>query len=355
MIPFRCASGAVKPAIEDLDDPRPPEGPRRAAVGVELVAYPTTAKLPCGHGARPACGASRISWLLPNSLHSSDRRIPGFPGASHRRRFRKMIDILSPAGLGVLAEASRLRLIVAFDFDGTLAPIVDEPDDARMRDNTRRLLRVLSVLSPCAVISGRERADVKARLGSPALALVVGNYGSEDSEAPPPAAVRARARAWADALRQATDPEEVQVEDKGFTVALHCRQSRTWERTSRRLWALARMLPGAKVVGGRGVVNLLPREAPTKGDAVTDFAGRYPGRPVAFIGDDEGDEDAFQAPAVTLPIRVGQSLSSKAVYFLRSQESIDRLFQDLIAARIRADGFGEGILGIPASGRRRVR
>ncbi len=253
-----------------------------------------------------------------------------------------MIDILSTAGREALANVARRKPVVALDFDGTLAPIVSEPDEACMRDTTRGLLRVLSLLCPCAVISGRARTDVASRLGPASLAVVVGNHGAETSGSPPPAAVRARVRAWASVLRRSLDAEDAVVEDKGFTLAIHYRRSRRRDEVRRRIWALAQALPGAKLTGGHAVVNVLPEDAPTKGDAVAAFAASFKGRPVVFIGDDDVDEDAFSSPAVTLSIRVGEHPATEAAYYLRAQEDIDALLRELIQAQLHADGIEEG-------------
>jgi len=259
-----------------------------------------------------------------------------------------VIDILSAAGREALANVARRKPIVALDFDGTLAPIVDEPGAARMRDTTRRLLRVLSLLCPCAVISGRARGDVASRLGSASLAAVVGNHGAETSGSPSPVAGRDRLRAWASVLRRSLDAGDVEVEDKGFTLAVHYRRSRRRDEVGKRIWALARELPGAKLTGGNAVVNILPEGAPTKGDAVTAFAASFRGRPVVFVGDDDVDEDAFRSPAVTLSIRVGHHPVSAASYYLQAQEDIDRLLRELIQAQLDADGIVEGWVEAPS-------
>ena len=223
-----------------------------------------------------------------------------------------MIDILSPAGRQALSDVARRKPVVALDFDGTLAPIVHNPGDAGMRDTTRGLLRVLSLLCPCAVISGRARADVASRLGPASLAVVVGNHGSEMSGAPPPRQLRARLSTWAATLRRSFDPADVQVEEKGFTLAVHYRNSSRKEEMRRRIWTVAQALPGATLRGGHAVVNVAPDGAPTKGDAVEAFASGFEGRPVVFIGDDEVDEDAFRSPRVTLSIRVRKHPASGA-------------------------------------------
>src|ERR1035441_6032607 len=90
--------------------------------------------------------------------------------------------ILSRASRAILARLALNRTLCAFDFDGTLSPIVEHPAQASMRDRTRILLDRLAALYPCVVISGRSRADLLGRLGSVKLASVIGNHGAERSE-----------------------------------------------------------------------------------------------------------------------------------------------------------------------------
>src|SRR5690349_2822264 len=91
---------------------------------------------------------------------------------------------LSTGGAEVVSEIARARTLLAFDFDGTLAPIVADRTAAAMRDETRALLRAAALLYPCAVISGRARADVAARLKGVPLAAVVGCHGAEPGFGP---------------------------------------------------------------------------------------------------------------------------------------------------------------------------
>ena len=56
------------------------------------------------------------------------------------------------------------NVLLAFDYDGTLAPLVTAPTRATMRVSTRRLLRQASTLYPCVVISGRAQDDALGRL-----------------------------------------------------------------------------------------------------------------------------------------------------------------------------------------------
>ena len=75
-----------------------------------------------------------------------------------------MKSLLAPQNRSVLRRLVRGRVLLAFDFDGTLAPIVADPPAARLRPRTRRLLAEVARKYPCVVISGRSRADVARRL-----------------------------------------------------------------------------------------------------------------------------------------------------------------------------------------------
>src|SRR5690348_7647900 len=93
-----------------------------------------------------------------------------------------MKHILSPANVDILAQFAWSRVLLAFDFDGTLAPIVPERDAARMRSVTSGLFDDLCRLYPCAVISGRARADVARRTNGAPVAHILGNHGAEPTE-----------------------------------------------------------------------------------------------------------------------------------------------------------------------------
>jgi trehalose 6-phosphate phosphatase len=254
-----------------------------------------------------------------------------------------VIHFLSREGRDALHAIVRDRALLAFDFDGTLAPIVEDPRDAQMRDHTRALLRAASMLFPCAVVSGRARADVLARLGNARVPAVVGNHGAEWGDAAP-RLVRERVAAWAAALRETIDEEGVEIEDKGLTVAVHYRRARSPEAARRRIVQVAALLPGVRVFGGHAVVNLAPVGAPTKADAIEAFSLEFPPAPLAYFGDDETDEDAFRSHVVTYAVRIGPSETSAARYHLETQAEIDTLLWTLVSERARVAGAGDGWL-----------
>ena len=72
--------------------------------------------------------------------------------------------LFSPSNDDLLEIFAGSNVLLALDYDGTLAPLVREPERATMRLSTRLLLKRASRLYPCVVISGRGRADASARL-----------------------------------------------------------------------------------------------------------------------------------------------------------------------------------------------
>lgn len=251
-------------------------------------------------------------------------------------------DVLSPEGLAALARLASGRLLVALDFDGTLAPIVRDRSGAAMRPRTRELLARVAALHACAVVSGRSRADLERLLhGIPSLRLV-GNHGAENGlPAELQADVLQDVRLFRERLAELLGPlPGVEVEDKGLSLALHYRAAPDPARARRLLLAAARSLPGARVGGGKRVVNVFSSRAPDKGDALAALVRETGAEGVLFAGDDETDEDVFArdpgVPAVM--VRVGRRRGTRAAWFLAEQAAMDRLLSTLVERGPAAPG-----------------
>ncbi|BDG02310.1 trehalose-phosphatase [Anaeromyxobacter oryzae] len=252
-----------------------------------------------------------------------------------------MTPIRSREGVALVEDAARDRALLAFDFDGTLAPHVEGRRAATMRDSTRALLRMAGILYPCAVFSGGDRADVLPRVARVPLVAVFGNHGAEPEEGAPDPRISRQVQAWAAALRAVLDGAEgVDVEQKAVGISVHYRRTLGRADVQRRLLEVASSLPGARVFGGEAVLNLAPCDLPTKGNALEALAARLGPRTVVFVGDD-ADEDAFRSCAVTAGIRLGPSTASAARFYLRAQSDVDELLRALVAARSRAACLGE--------------
>lgn len=229
------------------------------------------------------------------------------------------------------------KVLLAFDYDGTLAPIVTDPERAHMRPSTKRLLRRTASLYPSAIISGRARNDLLRLVGSIGVRDLIGNHGLEPGSTAQRFATRVRG--WLPELaRTLSTTPGVVIEDKRFTLAIHYRRSQQKKQALEAILQACERLRGARVFGGKQVINVLPSGAPHKGLAVEHLREEHQCDTAIYVGDDETDEDVFRLdqPAQLLTIRVGQSRTSSATYFLRGQTEIDRLLEELIALRAPA-------------------
>ena len=245
-----------------------------------------------------------------------------------------MRDLLSRRHRDVLRQFAWSNVLLAFDFDGTLAPIVAEPDRATMRPMTRRLLESAAERYPIVVISGRTRADTRGRLHGIGVRQVIGNHGIEPLHATD--RIARQVQEWLPSLRaRLARFKGVRIEDKDFSVAVHYRLSRRKRAARAAILAAAASFQDVRVIGGKLVVNILPNGAPHKGMALERAREEFRCDTAIYVGDDETDEDVFtlDQPGRLLSVRIGARRSSAASYFVRNQAAIDRLLQSLIALR----------------------
>ncbi|WP_307868885.1 trehalose-phosphatase [Cellulosimicrobium cellulans] len=225
------------------------------------------------------------------------------------------------------ADAPHARL-VALDFDGTLAPLVDDPHAARMAPAARaavdRLGRVLAgTTTRLALVSGRHLADLAERSEPPVGTFLVGSHGAETGvvtptglEAVPLELTADQAEALA-ALRAGladavSGREGAWVQDKPSAAVLHTRlaspaDTRAAEDVAD---AVAERL-GLHAMHGKDVVEVAVVET-SKGEAVDrlrDVVGQDAGLArtrVLYAGDDTTDETAFAVLGTgDLGIKVG--------------------------------------------------
>jgi trehalose 6-phosphate phosphatase len=243
-------------------------------------------------------------------------------------------QILSKRHAHVLARFAASDVLVALDYDGTLAPIVSTPRKARMRPRTRQLLAAVAKRYPCVVISGRTRDDVTARVSSAPVWHVAGNHGLEPWGEQ--AAYAARVREWVQKLRRRLEGVDgVTIEDKTYSVTVHYRRARRKDRVRRAVSHALRSLRGARVIGGTEAFNVMPRGAPHKGEALERARRLLACDKAIYVGDDETDEDAFSAARADrlLSVRIGNSRRSRAAYRLKDQRQIDRFLRRLLSLR----------------------
>jgi len=200
------------------------------------------------------------------------------------------------------AEASALCL----DFDGTLAPIVDDPNEARPLPGTVELLGQLAArLAAVALLSGRPAEYLAKHVPAPGLRYL-GLYGLQEIR---------DGRVWVDPRLRAARPVVIAaqqdlrdhaavrdsgayLEDKQYAVAIHTRRVADPARWAAAIDEAARQVAdrhGLEVVLGKLVWELRPAVHSDKGDAVRRVISESSARSVLVAGDDLGDLSAFAA------------------------------------------------------------
>lgn len=253
----------------------------------------------------------------------------------------RMRHLFSNPGQQAIEAVMRSQPLLAFDFDGTLAPIVARPDDARVSLGVAQRLDQLAQRLPVAIVTGRSVADVSPRLGFTPH-FIIGNHGAEDPDHPATSDVLDALSAPLDPVRQligerlvALSGSGVQLEDKCHSLALHYRLARDRERALDAIRDLVKVLPrGLKVFGGKCVVNIVAAQAPDKGDAVAHLVARTQAGSAVFIGDDINDETVFErAPPHWLTVRIGRDdPMSHARFFLDTHSEVATMLHKLITA-----------------------
>jgi trehalose 6-phosphate phosphatase len=221
--------------------------------------------------------------------------------------------------------------LFSFDFDGTLSPIVNSPDEAKVSLKTEDYLRSLSEHAPIVVISGRSRPDLLERLPLQ-VDFAIGNHGLEGLPSSTGSLEIAAdmTRQWLDKLKPALSRVSgVVIENKSFSLAIHYRQATDKRKIKLKLLELASsLLPAPRIMLGKYVVNLVASGAPHKGVALLELMLRTGKRSAIYVGDDENDEDVFRLGEESLlTIRVGEDENSAALYYLKNQAEIDRMLR----------------------------
>jgi trehalose 6-phosphate phosphatase len=209
------------------------------------------------------------------------------------------------AGLDALLAAPA-RALIGTDFDGTLAPIVPDPQAARALPGAApALARLARAVGTVAVITGRPAAEAVRYGGLDAVPglIVLGHYGGQrwqdgqlTGPGSPPAIAAAR-QALPGLLERAGADAGTWVEDKELALAVHTRRAADPEASLRRLAGpLTDLAAGLGLTAepGRLVIELrLP--GTDKGAALTGLVAERGAGSVLFCGDDLGDLPAFAA------------------------------------------------------------
>jgi alpha,alpha-trehalase len=248
------------------------------------------------------------------------------------------------------AEAARLagrRPMVFLDYDGTLSPIVPDPDKAVLSEPMRDALATLAGTCDVAVITGRDLAQIRRLVGLPGL-IYAGSHGFEI----------AGPDGWGEGLERGTeflpalDAAEAAlrerlapvagtlVERQRFSLAVHYRHAAPDDapRVADIVRAVLADTGSLRAGSGKMVLRIQPDIAWHKGQAVHWLLRRTGDRLPVYVGDDVTDEDAFRELAgqgLTLVVRGEADRPTSADLALADTEAVRRFLLALAAACAR--------------------
>jgi trehalose 6-phosphate phosphatase len=237
------------------------------------------------------------------------------------------------------------KAMLFLDFDGTLTPIVETPDMARLSKPARNALEAISKWPQfqLIIISGRSLEDIQDRVGVKD-AIYAGNHGFEIKG--PGMEFRglsspAYRKQLGDLKREMNEKLDefpgAFIEDKGETLSVHYRQVKEEQRggVEQLIERIAESYFSKKEIRystGKKVFEIRPPLDWGKGKAVMWILERKKGFPI-YIGDDSTDEDAFLAlGGMGITVHVGNQDTSRAQYYLNDTDEVVKFLELLPGA-----------------------
>jgi trehalose-phosphatase len=247
-------------------------------------------------------------------------------------------------------------VLLLFDFDGTLTPIVDSPELAKLSNESRELLKILAAVKgfTLGIISGRAISDLVNRVNIHNI-IYAGNHGLE-IKGPELSFIHPLTQEFKSTIRilgqvmnkTMSGIKGLFVEDKGLTISVHYRlvnsqdEERQVKNMFERIVGVARMLGKVKTTSGKKVFEVRPAVNWDKGKAVEHVLkhlrqrGKYRDKVLPlYLGDDLTDEDAFRSVARYggISIFVGEpGQESSATYYLHSTDDVKLFMHKLLLA-----------------------
>ncbi|KAK9162796.1 hypothetical protein Syun_003698 [Stephania yunnanensis] len=204
-----------------------------------------------------------------------------------------------------ITSASKGKQIVLFlDYDGTLSPIVEDPDRAFMSEGMRRAVKNVARYFPTAIVSGRCRDKVYSFVRLTELYYA----GSHGMDIKGPSKSSKNKKVYKVLVERTKSIPGAKVENNKFCASVHFRcvdekveftQKQSWSPLANQVKSVLKEYPKLRVTQGRKVLEIRPTIKWDKGKALEflleslGFANSNNVLPL-YIGDDRTDEDAFK-------------------------------------------------------------
>jgi trehalose 6-phosphate phosphatase len=261
----------------------------------------------------------------------ADPSSPSLALVPRKRRTTQDVRHLTGAWPEVITRVREAgQRLLLLDFDGTLVGLRRHPDDVRFSERGRTILRRLVGHEnlTVAVVSGRELEKIQTLVGVEGIRYV-GLHGAERAGETTVPSIAARQMIEA-ALKAAQTGlaalRGIEIEDKRLSFAVHYRGARppAIEAASRVVSDIvATSKDKLRILSGKKVWEVLPREFPGKGVAVLELFARLPEKKIAiYFGDDQTDEEAFSVLPGQITVNVGGAGNTHASFYVQSPSEV---------------------------------
>jgi trehalose-phosphatase len=236
--------------------------------------------------------------------------------------------------------------VVFLDYDGTLTPIVDHPEDAKLSDQVRQTLKELARHCTVAVISGRDLPDVQKLVDLKAI-YYAGSHGFDIAGPTGVKLVHQLGKEFLPVLDRAEKDLRGRVEDKipgsqverkKFSIAVHYRRvdKNKVKEVEEAVDKVLEEHSELRKTAGKKIFELQPDIDWHKGKALLWLLEKLemdrPGVMPIYVGDDVTDEDAFEVledRGLGLVVQEGDK-PTRARYRLRDTFEVEQFLQALI-------------------------
>ncbi|KAL8226356.1 hypothetical protein R6Q57_016188 [Mikania cordata] len=255
-----------------------------------------------------------IAWVDAMRASSPNRR-----SSSEDNEDKQVWIMKHPSALGMFEEimnAAKTKQVVIFlDYDGTLSPIVQNPDQAYMDPEMREAVKNVAKYFPTAIVSGRSRAKVYNFVKLPEL-YYAGSHGMDIKGPssckhqqgsknvvcqPAKEFLPMMSEVYKILMEKTNNIAGANVENNKFCLSVHyrCVEEQSWSELADRVKSVLKDYPKLKLTQGLMVLEIRPTIKWDKGSAIEflmeslGYATSDDVLPI-YIGDDRTDEDAFR-------------------------------------------------------------